>query len=478
MQAQLEVPVFTASYKEVHIAAARPIVADYHNGVVKLEPAQIKGTGTDINLAGSIPILSKQPADITATGGIDLSLLHVLDPDLTSTGRVELDIHGGAFAGTPGIHGQVRLVNAAVTSLSTPMGVEGVNGVFAITDNEVQVQSFAGHIGGGEFTMGGTVAYRPATQFNLTLKANHVRLLYPEGLRTILRGDLLLTGGMQSADLKGRVLLESMSFSQGFDLASFVGQSASSSAGMSQNQGFADKLRLNIAVQSTSDLGLTSSEVSLQGSINLRLIGTAANPVILGRADIISGELFFMGRRYQVQRGVAQFNNPSHTEPILNFLVTTTVNQYDLSLSLIGPLDHLRTHYSSDPPLPPVDIINLLARGQTTEEAASAPANLGANQLIASGVASQLSGGLQKLAGISSLQIDPLIGGSNRNPGARVSIQQRVTKNFFFTYSTDVNSTQGQIVQGEYQLTRRWSVSAVRNQFGNIGVDAKFHKTF
>jgi translocation and assembly module TamB len=478
MQGQLQVPVFDMSYKDVRVGFARPIVADYRNGVVRLEPTQIKGTGTEINLEGSIPIENKQPANFTATGGIDLGLLHMLDPDLTSSGRIELDIHGAGLIGTPGIHGQVRLVNAGFNSTSTPMGVEHVNGVFAISNNEIQIQNFSGHVGGGDFTAAGTVAYRPATQFNVTLKANHVRLLYPEGLRTILQGDLLFAGSTQAAQLSGRVLLDNMSFAEGFDLASFMSQTSSAASGASPNQGFAENLKLNIALQSASDLGLTSSQVSVQGSVNLKVTGTAANPVILGRADITGGELFFMGKRYQVQHGVAQFNNPTHTEPVLNFLVTTTVNQYDLSVTLIGPLDRLRVHYVSDPPLPPVDIINLLARGQTTEEAAAAPANMGANQLIASGVASQVSGGLQKLAGISSLQIDPLIGGSNRNPGARLSIQQRVTKNFFFTYSTDVTSTQDQVVQGEYQLTRRWSVSAIRDQYGNIGVDAKFHKTF
>jgi translocation and assembly module TamB len=477
MQAQLQIPVLTASYKEVHIAAARPIVANYRNAVIRLEPTEIKGTGTDIRIEGSIPLEGQQPANFTATGGIDLSLLHMLDPDLTSSGRIELDIHGAGLAGVPGIHGQARLVNAGFTSLSTPMGVEGVNGVFAITDNEIQIENFAGHLGGGDFTAAGTVGYRPTTQFNVTLKANHVRLLYPEGLRTILQSDLLLAGNTQSANLTGRVLVDSVSFAEGFDLASFMSQTAASS-GASPNQGFAENLRLNIALQSASDVGVMSSEVSLQGSLNLKVVGTAANPVILGRADITHGELFFMGRRYQVQRGLAQFSNPAHTEPVLNFMVTTTVNQYDISLSLIGPLERLRTHYVSDPPLPPVDIINLLARGQTTEEGTAAPANMGANQLIASGVASQVSGGLQRLAGISSLQIDPLIGGNNRNPGARLSIQQRVTRNFFFTYSTDVTSTQDQIVQGEYQLTRRWSISAVRDQYGNIGIDAKFHKTF
>ena len=478
MQAQLQIPILTASYKEVQIGAARPIVANYRNGVVTLEPTELKGTATDINLQGSIPVQSKQPANFTATGGIDLGLLHMLDPDLTSAGRIELDIHGSGFATAPGIHGQVRLVNAGFTSLSTPVGVENVNGVLAISNNEIQIQNFAGEMGGGEFTATGTVAYRPETQFNVSLKANHVRLLYPEGLRTIMESDLLLAGSTQSAQLSGRVLLNSMSFAQGFDLASFMSQSSSASTAGSPNPGFAEKLRLNIAVQSASDLGLMSNEVSLQGAMNLRVAGTAADPVILGRADINHGEIFFMGKRYQIERGIAQFNNPFHTEPVLNFLVTTKVNQYDLSLTLIGPLDRLRTHYVSDPPLPPVDIINLLARGQTTEEAAAAPANMGANQLIASGLASQVSGSIQKLAGISSLQIDPLIGGNNRNPGARLSIQQRVTKNFFFTYSTDVTSTQDQLVQGEYQLTKRWSVSAVRDQYGNVGVDAKFHKIF
>jgi translocation and assembly module TamB len=478
MQAQIQIPVLTASYKQVSVAAARPVVANYHNGVVRLEPTEIKGTGTDINLEGSIPVGSKQPANFSATGGIDLSLVHMLDPDLTSTGHVELDIRGSGLAGTPGIHGQVRLVDAGFTSLSAPMGVENVNGVLALTNNEIQIQNVVGHLGGGEFTAAGTVAYRPATQFNVTLKANHVRLLYPEGLRTILQADLLLAGRTQSAQLSGRVLLDNISFSQNFDLAKFMSESSGISSGASPGRGFAENLKLNVAVQSASDLGLMSSEVSLQGSVNLRVTGTAANPVLLGRADITRGELFFMGRRYQVQRGIAQFNNPTHTEPVLNFHVTTTVNQYELNVTLMGPLDRLRTHYVSDPPLPPVDIINLLARGETTEQSAAAPGNIGANQIIASGVASQVSGGIQRLAGISSLQIDPLIGGNNRNPGARLSIQQRVTKNFFFTYSTDVASTQDQIVQGEYQLTRRWSISAIRDQFGNIGVDAKFHKTF
>jgi translocation and assembly module TamB len=161
---------------------------------------------------------------------------------------------------------------------------------------------------------------------------------------------------------------------------------------------------------------------------------------------------------------------------VLNVEIGTVVQQYNLTLSFIGPIDRLRTSYTSDPPLPPVDVINLLVRGQTTEEAS--PGNLDANSVLAEGLAGQVSTRVQKFAGLSSLQIDPTLGGNGTNPGARIAIQQRVTRNFIFTFSTDVTNPQGDIVQGDYQISKRWSVSASRDQYGNVNVGGKFTKTF
>jgi translocation and assembly module TamB len=69
--------------------------------------------------------------------------------------------------------------------------------------------------------------------------------------------------------------------------------------------------------------------------------------------------------------------------------------------------------------------------------------------------------------------------GSNQsNPGARIAVQQRVSGNLFVTFATDVTSTQDQQVQVQYNLNPRWSLDAVRDQNGGIGVDAKYRKTF
>jgi translocation and assembly module TamB len=231
-----------------------------------------------------------------------------------------------------------------------------------------------------------------------------------------------------------------------------------------------------VGVQSRGELNASSSQLSVEGQVNLQLTGTAANPVVIGRTDLTSGELFYRNVRYQLQRGIITFDNPNETEPVLNISATTTVEQYNLTLTMRGPFDKLTTSYTSDPPLATADVINLIAQGKTTQEQNAASQST--DSMIASQVASQATGSIQQLAGISSLQIDPLLGGNNQNPSARVAIQQRVTKNFLFTFSTDLSQPGTEIVQGDYQLNKRWSVSLTRDEVGGVSVGGKYHTKF
>ncbi len=80
------------------------------------------------------------------------------------------------------------------------------------------------------------------------------------------------------------------------------------------------------------------------------------------------------------------------------------------------------------------------------------------------------------MAGISQLSIDPVLGSSQQSPGARIAIQQRVTSKIFVTFATDLTSTQQQAVKLEYQLNRRTSFNAVRNQNGGLSFEITFRK--
>ena len=474
VEAHLTVPTLSASYQSLQIGIAVPIRADYSHSIVTLQPAEIRGTGTSLQLQGSIPLDGTTAPNLTAQGSVDVRVLRIVEPDVRSSGILSLDIRTTGSAKSPAVLGQVHLEDVALSTPNTPLGVEKLNGTLDIGNDGVQISSLTGQVGGGQVSLGGSIAYRPNLQFNVALQGKSVRLRYPEGLRTLLDSNLAFSGTTQASTLSGRVLIDNLSFTPDFDLAKFSDQFGGSTA--PSQAGFADTVRLAFAVQSKDNLNATSSQVSVEGLVNLQVIGTAANPVIIGRTNLTSGELFYRSVRYQFQRGIITFDNPNETELVMNVSVTTTVEQYNLTLTLRGPFDKLTTSYVSDPPLATADIINLIARGKTTQEANAVSQST--DSMIASQAASQVNSSVQKLAGISSLQIDPLVGGNNQSPSARVAIQQRVTKNFLFTFSTDVSQPGNEMVQGDYQINKRWSVSMARDQVGGVSVNGRYHTNF
>lgn len=482
VEAHLEIPVLAANYKDVKLAATKPIRLDYQNEVATLQPTAIQGTDTDIRIQGVVPISNAKAASFLVQGTVDLRLAQMLEPDLQSSGQIKFDINSKKYSEGSNVEGRIELVNANIQTPDAPVGLSNANGVITVTQERMEITSFQGQVGGGTITAKGGMAYRPGIQFDMALNANNVRVRYPEGVRAVLGSNLSLTGTPQAGLLSGQVRVEHVSFTNGFDLSSFMDQFNGESAPPA-TQGITQNIKLNINVQSTSQMNLTSSQVSLQGSANLRVVGTAADPVILGRTNLTGGEMFLANNRYVIQNGTINFVNPVETEPVVNLNVTTVVDQYNITLHFQGPISRLQTNYTSQPALPPVDIINLLAFGKTTEAQAANPAPTGAaggEALVAQGVSSQVSSKIAKVAGISNLSIDPTLGGGSNtsNPGARIAIKQRVSGSVYVTFATDVTSTQQQQIQVEYKMTPRWSLSATRDQNGGVGVDAKYRKSF
>jgi len=480
IQAHLEIPTLTLVHKTQQIANPRPLRMSYAGGVIKIDDAEMKGSGTDVKLAGSIPLSRTAAMDLKLNGSLDLALLRGFQQDLESSGNVDVQLAARGTLASPQVQGQARVVNAAATSGTIPIGFENVNGTFTLNGNRIDVGNFSGNAGGGNVSATGFLTYGGATDFSVNVDANNVRVRYPDGVRSVVSGKLQMNGAPDNSTLSGKVLIDRLSFTRDFDMANFVGQFSGETPPATPSA-FEENMKLNINVQTANNLNAVSNKLSISGAANLTLGGTAANPVILGRTTLTGGEIFFLGKRYELQSGAIEFTNPVRTVPILNLYVTTTVQQYNITLNLVGPLDRLRTNYTSDPSLPPSDIINLVAFGKTAEQSASAAStttSVGAESVLAQGVSSQVSGRIEKLAGISQLSIDPLAGTNSNDPGSQISVQQRVTGNLLLTFSTDVTSTQNQAVQLQYQANRSVSLSVLRDQNGGYAIDVRVRKVF
>lgn len=482
LDAHVTIPTFTLGYRnQVQLSATQPIKIDYSRGVLNLQRTAIHGTGTDLQLQGSIPVNGSAPITVVALGTIDLSLAQMFDPDLASSGQIKFNINGAGQRTSPDVQGQVQIINATFAGGDLPVGLEHGNGVLVLTNNRLDIKQFSGSVSGGTLTATGGIAYRPSVQFNLALNAKGIRTLFPEGVREGMDTTMSFVGTPQYAMLRGQVRLNEVSFTRTFDLGDFIGSVGGAPGTTVPPGSLAHQLHLDIAVNSTSDLNLSSSQLSVQGAANLRVTGTAAQPTILGRVNLTGGDLIFRGNRYLLQPSSLDFTDPYQISPRVNLAVDTTVDQYNVHMLFRGTMDRLRTTYTSEPSLPPSDIINLLVFGKTTEaqNANPTPGNLGAESMIASSVSGQLTNRVEKIAGISQLSVDPVLGSTNgQNPGARVTVQQRVTGNLFVTFATDATSTQSQVIKLEYQATPRVGVSGVRDQNGGFAFDIRIKKTW
>jgi translocation and assembly module TamB len=244
---------------------------------------------------------------------------------------------------------------------------------------------------------------------------------------------------------------------------------------------------MDVHIVTAPELQMQTASIRLSGDADLRLRGTAAKPVIVGRADVIEGEVFFNGTRYRLERGDVTFINPVTTTPVLDLQATTRVRDYDISLNLNGPVDRPSVTYRSEPPLPTSDIIALLAFGQTSEQSAQLQSsgnelsfNAGASSAILNAALNAtVSSRVQRLFGVSRIKIDPQGLATETSPtqtGPAVTVEQQVKNDLTITYTTNVAQASQQIIQVEYNVSRNVSIVGLRDQNGVVSFDVRIRQ--
>jgi len=270
----------------------------------------------------------------------------------------------------------------------------------------------------------------------------------------------------------------------GFDFAAYA-NSGSQSVVVPPATSPLYRVKLDVHVTTAPDLQMQTAIANLSGDADLRLRGTAAKPALLGRVEVLEGEINFNGAKYRLERGEVLFQSPVSIKPVLDLQATTRVRDYDITVSINGDTSKpLSVKYRSDPPLPEADIVALLAVGQTREQSAqmaqgnSAFSETASNLILSEALNSTVSNRVQRLLGISKIKIDPQGLSTETNPtrGPQVTIEQQISNNFTLTYSQNVSQASQQIIQGEYYIRRNVSIVGTRDQNGVVSFDVKIRQ--
>ena len=415
-----------------------------------------------------------------------LELLHAYNPDFTASGVLTAEAEVSGTLRAPLIKGKLQLKDAAISDINLPSALSEINGTMLFNQNTVTIENLNAKTGGGTVSLAGhaDVSGRQVN-FDLIANATDVRFRYPPGVSSTGTADLRWTGSTAGSVLSGDVTITKLAFTPGFDFGTYLERTAQVSA-LPQTDPILNKIHLDLHVVTAPELQMQTSVIRLQGEADLRIRGNVAKPVVLGRADVFEGEAYFNGTKYRLERGGVIFNNPALTIPTLDLQATTRVRDYEITLSMTGPAANPKLTYRSDPPLPPSDIIALLAFGQTSEESAqlqqsssSAFSSQTSNALLAAALNATLNNRAQRLFGNTHIKIDPQGLATETSPtqsGPAVTIEQQVKDNLTLTYTTAVAQTSQQVIRAEYNVTRNISVVAIRDQNGIVSFDVKIRR--
>ena len=485
---------------------AKPIRVLMSNNFVRIDDMRFVGEGTELDVTGTMDLNARRVAGL-ARGSANLGILQGVYRNIRSSGDAQLTAQVSGSLDAPIILGRATIDNGRLRYFSLPHSLEAVNGTILFDSRNIRLDGLTARVADGQVNFDGRIGLEGYTPADLALTASgrNMRLRYPEGVRSEVDADLALTGRVTAPVLSGLVTVQNAVWTTRFDtgtnLFDFGGGTGGGTpiAGAAQANSTIPPVRLDVRVISPGTLRIENNDANIVSSADLTFRGTYERPIVFGSAEITRGEFIFEGRRYVVTRGRLDFTNPLRIEPTFDIAAETQVRvprqTYRIMLSASGTMQRLRPVFSSDPPLPQVDVMALLlgdlATGEDADLRALSRPDLTEQQLVQARVArmlvSPISGQIGEVVeqtfGVDTFQLMPVVSdptqqSSRFNPSARLTIGKRISSRAYLTFSRSISSTSDQIILLEYDQTDRISWLLTRNEDDSYALDLRVRKEF
>lgn len=474
--------------------------------VVRIDRLRLVGEGTRLDVSGHLP-LDGAPVAVTATGDANLGILQGFFRNLRSSGAAELAAHVSGPIDEPVLSGVAVIRDGRIRHFALPHGLEAITGRVRFDAQGIHLddpgcrepdcQPVTARLGGGTVRFGGRIAlrgYRPET-FAVTAVGERMRLRYPEGFRSEVDAELHLTGPIAAPVLGGTVTVRDAVFVRRFEgSADWLGLRGEAGAAPAPPAPSVP-LRYDLRIVAPSTLRIANNLAQIVSSADLTLTGTYDRPILLGRAEIERGEVTFEANRYRVTRGTIDFFNPSRIQPFFDIEAETQVRvpgqTYLVTFRATGTPDRFVPSFTSDPPLPAVDVVSLLLgdvynprdaeiRELRTRERSETALMAGAARLLASPISAGVGRAVEETLGFDTVQITPFLGTmQSLNPAARLTIGKRISSRAFLTYSRALNAAYNeQIILLEYDQSDRISWVVSQNEDRTYALDVRVRHVF
>ncbi len=466
-----------------------PLHLSMRDGGVEFREVRLSAEGTALELSGRASLDTGGPLDLNLRGSADLRALGLLSPSLRGRGSAQVAVAVAGTRAAPRVDGRLQIEGGALRFRGFPHGLEDIKGTLRFGESAAELAGVTATVAGGPVEMEGQATYSGGRlgSFDLEATGRGMSLRYPEGLRSLMDAELRLFGDRERQWLTGRVDVREAVWTRRYDLASEL---LAESRPRPETASLAGGLSYDVKVVAPGTVRIDNNLATLQARAEVALQGKDQAPVIVGRAEIERGRLYFQGNTYTIKRGTLDFANPRRTDPAFDIEAETRIQSYRITLKINGTLDRVYPTLTADPYLTSVQILSLLAGADESTVASYETGPLRGDaqtRLAAAGAATLATGrvfeevGLERGAarlGLSRFSIDPsLVRGTSTNPTARLTVGKRVTSDLNVLYSVDLRGTEEKLFSVEYTLRQGFSLLLTRAEPGGFGFDVSFRRS-
>jgi hypothetical protein len=485
MTAKVDLARLRLGFRDLIIENEGPIKVAYAGHLVTLEAFHIKGQGTDLNALGTIGIGA--PSDFTANGLLNLALLEKVSPknfaDASGTAMLQASLKG--TVGLADMTGALTIRNGMLVTRSLPQTIRDLNASVRFDRDRIfldRCKATLGYTGKIEAFGGATLGpdLSPSS-INLQLTGRELAVHIPD-TTALLDADLAFSGTPDSSRLDGQVKILEGKYTKAIPLTGSLGGRRSASGGVDFSRlPFVRNLDLQVQVVAPGQLVVKNNLANMELRADLLVMGTPANPAVVGRAEALpGGQIMFQDRTYDVGEGTVDFVDSHRIKPYIHLVASTVIQSIAVNLAANGTPEALKLDLKSTPYLPQQDVLTLIATGQTPAQLADSGNNGGAalSNLLVNQVAKGVERGVSDQGAVDVLRIQPGTTTAGETGGGSLTVGKRVNDKLMVSYTQDLSTPPGQTpghqVIFDYTLTDYLVLKLQQDLSGGFNASARY----
>ena len=351
-----------------------PTIVELREAVLHLpSPVHLEGPGTDLSVSGSMN-LDPVSLDLSVDGRTSIEPLNTLSEAWGVAGSADVDLRVTGDPPDLSYTGSVQLIDGLLSPPLLGQPIEHVEALFTLDGRQMRIDKLAGDFGGT--IVGGTpvknvcgsgeIQLRDSKPESFSMALNVgvfcsateqpgkqapaalVRLT--PNVKATVSAQLQHEGTAERSLLSGTILLGDGEYRQPWRPGGPL--FPVSTTGTSDNEALLRSVNLDLRIEAPRNLRVDNNIAKLELRADLELRGTLFEPVLLGRATALDGDVFWRDNTYRILQGTVEFANPVRTEPNFEVRAETILRQYTITLSFSGSFERgVQFNYTASPPL-------------------------------------------------------------------------------------------------------------------------------